>query len=154
MPLSEGTISYQTKGQTISPADIYTQIGLSAPYLELPEEYTLTEFLQFHFRFKQLMPSLGVKETIQLMYLEPASNKPISLFSSGMKQRLKLGICLFSSSPLLLLDEPTSNLDARGIAWYLEMINTYGADKTLIICSNDEREFSFCNRRLAIEEYK
>lgn len=88
------------------------------------------------------------------MYLDKSTDKSISNFSSGMKQRLKLGICFLSNSPLLLLDEPTSNLDKEGVEWYLNLSKTYGYQKSLIIGSNDQREYSFCNQKLNIEDYK
>jgi ABC-type multidrug transport system ATPase subunit len=89
-----------------------------------------------------------------MVYLEQALNKPISYFSSGMKQRLKLGICLFSEASLVLLDEPTSNLDERGISWYLEMIEEQTKHKCVLIASNDSREYGFCQNRIRMEDYK
>jgi len=71
-----------------------------------------------------------------------------------MKQRLKLGLCFFSDVPLLLLDEPTANLDQRGMDWYQEMITRYGEDRTMLICSNDPREYTFCTQIIQMENYK
>src|SRR5690606_34997503 len=93
-------------------------------------------------------------EIAKIMYLEKSMNKQILYFSSGMKQRLKLGLCFFSDVPLLLLDEPVSNLDKTGIAWYQHLIQAYGSNKTIFICSNDSREYDFCDRVLHIEDYK
>jgi ABC-type multidrug transport system ATPase subunit len=67
-----------------------------------------------------------------------------------MKQRLKLAQAFFSDTKVLLLDEPTSNLDKRGISLYLQLIKQYSNNRLVIICSNDETEYSFCNEKLEI----
>jgi ABC-type multidrug transport system ATPase subunit len=153
-PLSEGELTYFFGDQTIPESDQFKKISFSAPYLELPEEFTLTEFLRFHFKFKPAAHGLSIPDIIQIMYLDKSADKSIANFSSGMKQRLKLGICFLSNSPLLLLDEPTSNLDEAGVAWYRHLVETYAKEKSLIIGSNDQREFSFCNENLHIEDFK
>jgi len=154
IPLTEGKVNYLIDHKEIPESDFFTLLTVSAPYLELPEEFTLEELLAFHFKFKNKIGSLSLADMIDIMYLKEAKNKQIQFFSSGMKQRLKLGLCFFSEVPLLLLDEPTSNLDQRGIEWYLEMISKFGDSKTIIICSNDPREYAFCNKIIKIENYK
>lgn len=154
IPLTEGKVKYLNDHKVISESDFFTYLAVSAPYLELPEEFTLMELLSFHFKFKDKISSLSVEDMIDIMYLQEARNKQVQFFSSGMKQRLKLGLCLFSEVPLLLLDEPTSNLDQRGIDWYLEMITKYGNTKTILVCSNDPREYAFCNKIIKMENFK
>jgi ABC-type multidrug transport system ATPase subunit len=154
IPLTEGKIQYRKESQTIGEEDFYRHLAISAPYLELPEEFTLQEFLEFHFKFKTPTPGLTIDEMLELMYLQDHKNKQIQFFSSGMKQRVKLGICLFSDVSLLLLDEPTSNLDQKGVDWYLKMISDYGSEKTILVCSNDKREYDFCEKSISIEAYK
>lgn len=95
MPLTDGELNYTSENSTIVPDDIYKHLVISAPYLELPEEFTLGEFLRFHFSFKNLDARVSFGELSELLHLKNAVNKPISLFSSGMKQRLKLGLCFF-----------------------------------------------------------
>jgi ABC-type multidrug transport system ATPase subunit len=153
-PLTEGNLKYFFGEKEILGEDIYKQLTFSAPYLELPEELTLLELLKFHFKFKNPVAELSFEKMIEFMYLENHKNKPISQFSSGMKQRLKLGLCFFSDVSLVLLDEPTSNLDEKGISWYLEIVQKFGSNKTLLICSNNKREYAFCKQILNIENYK
>lgn len=153
-PLTTGMISYGLSGQNIPVDEVYRHQVITAPYLELPEEFTLSEFLQFHFSFKQAKPNLSQKQMVEIMYLNGQERKPISQFSSGMKQRLKLGICFFSQTNLILLDEPTSNLDERGVNWYLYLIQHYSQNTTIIVCSNDKREYRFCDNIVEIEAYK
>tara|TARA_R110002111_G_scaffold1330_3_gene9086 strand:- start:1087 stop:1722 length:636 start_codon:yes stop_codon:yes gene_type:complete len=154
MPLTEGKLSFTQFNKNILEEDIYKHLTISAPYLEFPEELSLKEFLNFHFRFKNLIKGIDIPQLIEIMYLENSLNKPLSYFSSGMKQRLKLGICFFSDAPLLLLDEPTSNLDERGINWYRDLMQKYGSEKCVLIASNDKREFDFCENIISIEDYK
>ncbi|AFL86208.1 ABC-type multidrug transport system, ATPase component [Belliella baltica DSM 15883] len=153
-PLTEGSIKYFLEQKEISGEDIYKHLTISAPYLELPEEFTLLELLQFHFKFKKPVANSSFEQMMEIMYLENHQNKPISQFSSGMKQRLKLGLCFFSDVSLILLDEPASNLDEKGISWYLELVAKYGNNKTILICSNDKREYDFCEQSINIENYK
>jgi len=154
MPLTEGEMTFFLDQKMVSPEEIYKHLVISAPYVELPEEFTLKEFLEFHFQFKKPEDNINTKTLLKLLYLENAINKPISFFSSGMKQRLKLGICFFSQSPFVLLDEPTSNLDEKGIGWYREMISRFGKNKCIVIASNDPREYNFCEQILRLEDYK
>lgn len=153
-PLTEGKIRYQHHGADIAAEEVYSHLVISAPYLELPEEFTLNEFLKFHFSFKQAKPTLSLQQMVETMYLNGQEHKPISQFSSGMKQRLKLGICFFSQASLILLDEPTSNLDERGVNWYLYLIQHFSQNATIFVCSNDQREYEFCNSRIEIEAFK
>ena len=152
--ISGGEISHTYQQQIIPSDQIHEYSSFVAPYLELPEEFTLEEMLNFHFQFKQKISHLSVDDMIGLCNLENSRNKQIKLFSSGMKQRLKLALAFFSNAPLLLLDEPCSNLDAQGILWYREMVKDITGKRTLIIASNQIFEYDFCDDELRIEDYK
>lgn len=154
IPISSGKITFESEGKEIPDAEWYKFLSISAPYLELPEEFNLLELINFHFKFKNPLNQIKPKELIEILYLDQHITKPVSHFSSGMKQRLKLGLALFSDVPLILLDEPTSNLDRKGIAWYSDLISTYQNNRTLIVCSNEPREYEFCLQKLALEDFK
>lgn len=132
----------------------YRYISIAAPYLELVEEMTLKEFLQFHSRFKPLLPSMTIDNIIQILTLEAATNKQIRYFSSGMKQRVKLAQAFFSDTPVLLLDEPCTNLDADGISLYHQLVNNYCQNRLVIVSSNDQVEYSFCKEIIRIGDFK
>ena len=149
---NEGTITVLDKKATIENDVFFKNISIAAPYLELVEEMTAIEFLEFHHSFKPLMVSQ--QEALQIVQLEKASNKQIRYFSSGMKQRLKLAQAFFSNTPVLLLDEPTTNLDADGTALYHSLIANYTHQKLVIISSNDKQEYAFCDEVIAIGDYK
>jgi ABC-type multidrug transport system ATPase subunit len=149
---NEGDIKYQLQNQPIASENIYESVSLAAPYLELIEEMTTKEFLVFHAQFKKLQ--LPISEAIQIVGLEKATNKQIRNFSSGMKQRLKLAQAFFSEAPVLLLDEPTTNLDLDGVHLYLQLIANYTKDKMVIISSNDKQEYDFCDETIVISDFK
>jgi len=154
IPLTEGSISYLLDNKPLAEDVFYQRLAISAPYLELPEEFTLKELLEFHFKFKNKIQGVELAELPKIMYLENSLDKQIQYFSSGMKQRIKLGLCFFSDVPLMLLDEPVSNLDHKGIQWYQNLVKEYGDQKTIFVCSNDPREYTFCEQILNIEQYK
>ncbi|MDR7129290.1 ABC-type multidrug transport system ATPase subunit [Algoriphagus sp. 4150] len=154
IPITSGKIDYLQDGKSISETDWFSILTISAPYMEVPEEFSLEELLDFHFKFKKPLDGISSKEIIEQLYLTQHSSKPVGQFSSGMKQRLKLGLALFSDVPLVFLDEPTSNLDRKGIEWYQELITLYGKNRILVICSNEPREYGFCEQKIALEDFK
>jgi|SRR6476661_1959 len=149
---STGTIHYTDP--TVDVEDFHTCLSLAAPYLELIEEFTLTEMLEFHFKFKRPLDGITVPELISLLGYPSAKNKQIKYFSSGMKQRVKLILALFSDVPVVMLDEPTANLDQQGISWYLELVNNYRRDRLFIVCSNQIHEYEFCEQQLSVTDFK
>ena len=153
LQLSEGTIKHQHPVDHIL-ENPYQYISFSAPYLELIEELTLLEFLEFHQHFKNLMPPLTATDVVRLIGLQAAAEKQIRYFSSGMKQRVKLAQAILSDTPVLLLDEPCTNLDATGIQLYQSLIETYCKDRLVIVCSNDEVEYRFCTQQVSILDFK
>lgn len=139
---------------TIEPEFHFQYVSLAAPYLELIEEFSLIEFLKFHFKFKPILLGQTIDSIIDIIGLKGAAHKQIRYYSSGMKQRVKLAQAVFSHVPIVLLDEPTSNLDVTGITLYHRLVQDFCLERLLIICSNDENEISFCTERIDIAGYK
>jgi ABC-type multidrug transport system ATPase subunit len=148
--LSKGTIEWGESDTN----SIYKQISIAAPYLELIEEFTTLEQIEFHEKFKPLRKDFTATDLIELVGLKTAANKQIRYFSSGMKQRLKLALAIFSDTPILLLDEPCSNLDKEGYTLYQDMINQYAMHKLIIVGSNDMQEYAFCSKYINLLDYK
>ncbi|MDB5017670.1 MAG: transporter ATP-binding protein [Mucilaginibacter sp.] len=151
---STGKISYFYKDTPVEIEQVYKHLSLAAPYLELVEEFTLSEMIEFHFKFKRYKNGMDKNEVMELLALQNNKNKLIRYFSSGMKQRLKLALAFCSDTPMLMLDEPTSNLDTQGVDWYLSLVQKFAVDRLTIICSNQEHEYSFCDEQLSISDYK
>jgi X-X-X-Leu-X-X-Gly heptad repeat protein len=154
MQLSEGTNHYANGNNQLANELAYKHVSFCAPYLELIEEMTLTEFLNFHSGFKDFIPGVDVKKIIDLLELREAAGKQIRYYSSGMKQRVKLAQAIFSDTIILLLDEPCSNLDVQGIGLYHSLIHDYCKKRLVIVSSNDEVEYNFTNERINILDYK
>lgn len=134
--------------------NLYKEVAICAPYIDVPEEFNLNEIVEFHSSFKRL----NIESAIPLheqFNLPEVGSKLIKDFSSGMKQRVKLGLAIYSQAPLLLLDEPLSNLDEKGMNWYADIINKTKTNRIIIVCSNNfEKEFFFCEKEINIENYK
>jgi len=150
-----GKITYNLNGKTVPDTEIFRHLSLVAPYQELIEEFTLREMLEFHFSFKSLADGFTIQGIIDLLSFSQAKTKPILKYSSGMKQRVKLVCAILSKTQLLFLDEPTTNLDKAGIDFYLQLVNDYAKERTIIVCSNMQLvESGFCNREIRIENFK
>lgn len=150
---SEGKISYLASKE-ILPEHIFSHISLAAPYLDLVEEFTLQETIDFHFKFKKYQYGLDADAVLEVLALSKAQDKPLKYFSSGMKQRTKLALAFCADTPILALDEPTSNLDVQGTDWYLELIGKYTKDRMVFVGSNQVHEYEFCTEQLNILDYK
>ena len=153
MPANGSTVTGSSVKEQKS-EEVYRHVSICAPYLEVIEEMTLKEFLDFHHGFKPFLPAVTSATIISAVNLEKAANKQIRYYSSGMKQRVKLAQCIFSDAAIVLLDEPCTNMDAAGIALYHRLITDYCKDRLVIVSSNDEVEYKFCTERINIVDYK
>jgi ABC-type multidrug transport system ATPase subunit len=154
MQFSEGTGEWKSENGALMNDKVYQQIAICAPYLELIEEMTAKEFLDFHAQFKPFLPPLSTEDILSLIHLEHAAGKQIRYFSSGMKQRIKLAQAIFADVPVLLLDEPCTNLDIDGTRLYQDLIERFAGNKLVIVSSNDQQEYQFCKHTLSITDYK
>jgi ABC-type multidrug transport system ATPase subunit len=140
--------------QQVAGEKVYSYISMCAPYLDVIEEMTLKEFLDFHHGFKPFLKDVTTDSIITHLGLQKAADKQIRYYSSGMKQRVKLAQCIFSDTPVVLLDEPCTNLDAVGIELYHQLINDYCKDRLVVVSSNDVVEYRFCREKISISEFK
>ncbi len=151
---SEGMVSYFRDDSPIDIERRFRDLSIAAPYLELIEEFSLSEHIDFHFQFKKYQDGYDKRSVVSLLGLQHSEHKAIKNFSSGMKQRVKLALAFCSDTQILLLDEPTSNLDQQGVEWYMSLIEQFSSNRLLIICSNQEQEYGFCDERINVEDYK
>lgn len=159
LPSTEGQLTYRLNGAELDPDNWFRQVSIAAPYLELVEELTLSELLTFHQTFKPYRVGETPDTIADRLLLTQARHKEIKYFSSGMKQRVKLGLAFFSNSPVIILDEPTANLDRQGIAWYQEQVRellnpTNQEAPLLLIGSNQPDEYAFCPTVLDMTQWK
>ncbi|MFC4262595.1 ATP-binding cassette domain-containing protein [Ferruginibacter yonginensis] len=151
---SEGTITRKpaAAANNYNEETSYQQIAIVAPYLDVVEEMTAIEFLQFHQNFKPLVATIS--DILNTVGLSKAGHKEIRYFSSGMKQRLKLAQAFFSDTTTLLLDEPTTNLDEAGVAIYKQLWQQYTHNRLVVVSSNDPQEYENCTAVISISDYK
>ncbi|MBL7951843.1 MAG: ABC transporter ATP-binding protein [Flavobacteriales bacterium] len=150
-----GDIGHHLGASRVPQEEVYRHVSIAAPYLGLYEELSLEQAIAFHARFKPLLAGINPQELARIAYLEKALHKQVLHFSSGMKQRLKLALAILSDTPLLLLDEPASNLDAEATAWYRDLLRAHIGQRTLVVASNRQAaEHDLCTAAIEIAEYK
>lgn len=153
MMSTQGKITLKDREVIIEEELQFQYFSIASPFMELIEEYTVAEHIHFHSKLKNML----VKDTDEIgevFQLGNELNKPIKYLSSGNKQRVKLALAFCTDSKILLLDEPTQNLDNRGLALYLSAIEKYTKERMVIVSSNDEREYGFCKEIIKMEDYK
>jgi len=154
MQVNEGNGEWKVDNKKLELEKVYNHISICAPYLEVVEEMTLIEFLDFHSGFKPFLSSITSEKIISILGLENAVNKQIRNYSSGMRQRVKLAQAIFSDVSVVLLDEPCTNFDAAGIQLYHSLINDYCKNRMVVVSSNDEVEYSFCKEKISLTAFK
>jgi len=156
---TKGSIQYRDNSTQLKREEIETRSALVAPYLELYPELTAIEHLRFvadlrgkthsDSVYKELLLHLGLKEEAL------SSTRYLSGFSSGMRQRVKIAMALTAEPDLLFLDEPTSNLDADGIAVVEEQIRkVVSRGTTVILATNEERERKLATSEIMLTPYQ
>ncbi|MDX1909599.1 MAG: ATP-binding cassette domain-containing protein [Bacteroidia bacterium] len=149
---TQGTVRYARHGQQIPTQAIYQHISWSGPWSGLYEDLTLREHLMLHFRARTcVLPN--PEELIGLLDLVPHADKKLRYYSSGMLQRTKVGLSLFTQSDVLLLDEPTGNMDTANATRMLGLINTYAVGRVYILASNLEREYEGFSQILTLQSW-
>lgn len=152
---NQGAIQFfDHENKKISRDDIYKDVTFAAPYIQLMSRLNLKENIELLRRFQPLQSGLDTDSLIDLMQLKQAAHKQIRFYSSGMQQRVKLALAICADSSILILDEPTTNLDEAGANWYQSILQQYGTGRIVFIASNAQKDFDFCNRTLSILDYK
>ncbi|MCO5233215.1 MAG: ATP-binding cassette domain-containing protein [Chitinophagales bacterium] len=138
---SEGRVVFKDTHREYSQIEVAQHLSYAAPYISLIDEFTLREMLDFHFSFKKMR--VPKEDFLEILGLKAHINKPISNFSSGMMQRLKLCLAILSQTQILLLDEPTSYLDENAIKWYKQLLAENIENRLVILGSNQQQEYTF-----------
>jgi ABC-type multidrug transport system ATPase subunit len=142
---SFGEIKYLTKSkEEVKKSDLYKHLSYTAPYIDLPPRLSIEEVLKHYISFKNVYIK-DYQEFIQFCDLEDQKDKLIMNFSSGMKQKLALALSLNTQVELLLMDEPTSYLDEYAKSWFYDKLKNFHLDRSILIASNDDADFSFCS---------
>ena len=152
---SKGEVKHRINNRDVSKDEIFNHLSIGSPYIDVPEELSPAELIKTFSPFKPFIENMNEIEILELLRLSKEAEKPIKYFSSGMKQRLKIGLAILADVPLLLLDEPLSNLDKEGVQWFDDLMQKYISNKTVIIASNTiEEEIKFCKSIIDISNFK
>ncbi|PWN08132.1 ABC transporter ATP-binding protein [Rhodohalobacter mucosus] len=144
---SSGSVTWQIEGIIINQADLKSHLGYAAPYIQLYEELTVAENLQFlsdlgnHARQSDLTGLLKTYDSAEF------SDSLYGNLSTGQQQRVKLAASAVKDPSILILDEPGSNLDAKGKKLVEDMVHDYSSrGKMTIIASNQLDELKLCDK--------
>jgi ABC-type multidrug transport system ATPase subunit len=136
-----GDLVFRANGEPIEAESWMTQVSLAAPWLDLPSHLTLEEAVRFHGAFRTAREGdLGWGALIQSSGLSVGASVPLRMWSSGQRQRLSLALALGTQTSAVLLDEPASNLDADGTAWYQRVLAEACRHCTVVVATNDEKK--------------
>ena len=151
---TEGTIQWLEQNKSIPQSKWHQNVALASPGMELPEEFTLAEWFDFHHQIKGFQSSITLPMLMDLCGFPKATKtKQILTFSSGMKQRVKLCAAMLGNHPLVILDEPLTNLDKAGAEVFKTLIDRYLGNRSLIIASNREDEWmNYCTHTYTVGE--
>ena len=151
---SEGSCEIKKNDKVLGENEVYTQVALCTPYQSLYEDFTMKEHFELHRSLKKMRVE-NFASFAELIALENVFQKPLKQYSSGMRQRVKLALAILSDTPALFLDEPVSNLDARSVAWFQELLAKNIENRMVFIASNQNPDETYlCNRSISIEDLK
>jgi heme exporter protein A len=152
---SSGKIIHMNNGQVVIPEKLHNHIGFVSPYLVLYDEFSAWENLQYFASIRDVpFNSQKVNSLLDKFLLTNRKDDFVKTYSSGMKQRLKFIFALMHSPDLIILDEPTSNLDAEGKETVYSILKDEANSAIVIIASNEESDLEFCSSKIQLELYK
>lgn len=154
LPASSGKVQYFKEQQELAAEDVYRDLAIATPYMDLVEEFTVREAIRFHFSFKSIRGAFSQEDLLNALELSHLQNKLTGQLSSGMKQRLKLGLAFYSDVSLVFLDEPTTNLDKKSVEWYWKNLTPLVGKCTIFVASNLENEFPEGAKKINLTDYK
>lgn len=150
-----GKVKHILKGKDIPPEKLHNYIGFVSPYLVLYEEFTALENLDLFARIRNVEFNQGLIEyLLNVFLLYERKDDLVKTYSSGMKQRMKFIFAMMHSPKLLILDEPTSNLDDEGKESVYRITREKGTESIVLIASNERTDLELCSEKIVIQDYK
>ena len=143
---TKGKVSYS------EPTNNNELFSFCSPEMHLLDDFTVKELFQLHFQFKT--KKITLEEQWKRSELYPFLDKKFVELSSGLKNKVKLSLALYTAAPALLLDEPCTNFDANNATWYTETIQELCQDQLIIVASNQGIEHAYCTEKIYLHNYK
>ncbi len=152
---TDGKIRHILEGKEIPPEKLHNHIGFVSPYLVLYEEFTALENLDLFAKIRSVpFNAERVEYLLKVFLLYERKDDLVKTYSSGMKQRMKFIFAMMHSPRLLILDEPTSNLDDEGKESVYRITREQGSDSIILIASNERTDLELCSEKIVIQDYK
>lgn len=151
---TSGKVRWSGNGKEIPSHRWYEKLTFCSPKLEFDSRFTVWETVDMFIQNKPFPHGLQTDDLIDLMTFQSHAQKAMNELSSGMYQRVRLVLTVCAAVPVLFLDEPCSNLDAKGVTWYNDLIEKYSRGKLVFVASNDPREYQFCTSEINIMDFK
>jgi heme exporter protein A len=152
---SAGKIIHRNSEKNIESEDLHNYIGFVSPYLVMYDEFSAYENLIHVAEIRGIkLDQKKIEYLFKQFLLSDRKDDLVKTYSSGMKQRLKFIFALMHSPKIIILDEPTSNLDAEGKESVYNIIKEEGSRELVIIASNEETDLSLCDQLIKLENYK
>ena len=152
---STGSVSYTLNQTEVEESARYKHVSFCAPYIDLIEDFTLEEHINFQQKFRPFIAGISSAEIISRLQLGRFKDRNIKTYSSGMRQRVRLALAIMADSDLLLLDEPTSNLDLKAKEWYKELLLEFAGSRSILVGSNFlEEEFFFAQNSIELKDFQ
>lgn len=134
---NNGEVNYRSREDVLIPIENwYIHQSIAAPYLDLFDELSVKDAVKLQLALKPLL--LSNDELLDQIELNIHASKSLKELSSGMRQRLKLALAIYSKTSVLLLDEPTTNLDAKWTQWFVDQVHAHRKDRIVIVCTNSQ----------------
>lgn len=151
-----GRVTLIHDGTAVSREERPLHTGLVAPYINVYDDLSARENLAFLAAARQLPDAEArITAALEQVGLAGRTDDLVGTYSSGMKQRVKYAAARLADPPLLLLDEPSANLDTAG----LEMVDAvmrrqHTREKLLVVATNVAEEAARCDRVVCVEDYR
>lgn len=149
---TEGELVIRTEKDSIEILDFYNYYSFSSPEMQLFNEFTVRDLIDFHFALKK--NKVSTDQFVSICELNAYLDKVYMKLSSGLKNKIKLALALFTDTPILFLDEPCTNFDSANIEWYQKTIESYCNSQIIVVASNQEHEHGFCENKIQLNDFK
>lgn len=152
---SAGSFEYVVDGKKIDRENIYQFVGLVSPYLVMYDEFSAFENLLLISKIRNLkVDEKEINKILDRVGLFERRNDLVRTYSSGMKQRIKYASAILHNPLVLLLDEPTSNLDVEGKNFVDDLVFNFRNDGVVIVATNETQDFKYGERIINLDDYK
>ncbi len=151
---TEGEVYGLSEGRKLSSENIAHAVGYVAPYVNSYDSFTARENLEFVRRVRRIDSVQNVDDVLSRVGLAKFADQTVGTYSSGMKQRLRIGLALLHDPAILMFDEPGTNLDAAGRDLVASVVMQQKASgRVVILATNSEHEAAMCDREISMTEF-